>query len=96
MAWTVFPRNAFVFTLGEASLYESSPGVLRGFCGRCGTNLTYQNSARPEYIDVTTASLDRPEEFAPTKEIWTAEKIAWQQLNDSIPHFPQSSRKHNA
>jgi len=96
MAWAVFPQDAFVFTQGEASLYESSPGVIRGFCARCGTNLTYQNRARPAVIDVTTASLDRPEDFAPTKEIWIAEKIAWEQLNDAIPHFPQSSLKKSA
>lgn len=45
---------------------------------------------------LTTASLDRPDDFAPTKEIWTAEKIVWEQLNDSIAQFPQSSRKYGA
>ena len=30
------------FTLGERATYESTPGVQRGFCGRCGTPLTWE------------------------------------------------------
>lgn len=96
LAWVVFPLEGFAFTRGQPALFESSPGIERGFCAHCGTSLTYQRSERPDHIDVTTASLDRPDDFAPTKEIWTAEKITWEQLNDTIPRFPQSSKKYGA
>jgi hypothetical protein len=65
--------------------------VNRTFCGRCGTPLTYQKVDSPQTIDVTTVSLDRPDACAPTKEIWVEERIAWEPLSDSLPHYLRSS-----
>jgi hypothetical protein len=67
--------------------------VLRTFCGRCGTPLTYQNDDSPETIDVTTASLDEPQRFAPSREIWLDHRLAWEPVNEALPHFPGSSKK---
>ncbi|EFY91176.1 hypothetical protein J3459_017122 [Metarhizium acridum] len=38
--------------------YESSPGVLRGFCSRCGSSLSYRSLKYPEVVDVFIGSLD--------------------------------------
>lgn len=91
VAWTVFPVDAFAFTSGKPVEYESSPGVLRSFCRDCGTPLTYRRGAASRTIDVTTATLDAADEFAPVKEIWVAEKLSWERLNDDMLHFPASS-----
>jgi hypothetical protein len=91
VAWLVVPAAGFRFLAGEASRYASSPGVERSFCGRCGTSLTYSSARRPEVIDVTTASLDAPDAHPPTKEIWTAEHLAWEALNPALAQFPGSS-----
>src|SRR5689334_20871404 len=58
VAWVVFGADGFRFTAGTPATFASSPGVTRGFCRVCGTALTYQHTARPDAIDVTTASLD--------------------------------------
>jgi len=55
--------------------------------------LTYQRDTEPDTVDVTTASLDFPDDFAPTREIWVAHKLAWEQLNDNFPQYPGSSRQ---
>lgn len=91
VAWVVFASDGFGFTTGAPATFASSPGVTRGFCGVCGTALTYQHAARPGAIDVTTATLDDPDAFAPTKEIWVADKLAWESLNPSIEHYAGSS-----
>jgi hypothetical protein len=65
--------------------------VFRGFCGRCGTSLTWRTVAKPETIDITTATLDEPASFAPTKEIWIEHKLAWETTNRALPHFARSS-----
>ena len=44
-------------------------------------------------IDILTATLDDPNAFPPDKEIWVSHKLDWEQLNDALPHFPESSRK---
>lgn len=92
VAWVVLRSNDLMFVTGAPARFQSSPGVLRGFCARCGTSLTYQREDEPDTIDVTTATLDRADDFAPEREIWAAEKLAWESLNESLRHFPGSSR----
>lgn len=93
VAWVVWPAERFAFVKEAPARFESSPGIERTFCGRCGTPLTYQRISRPATIDVTTVTLDAADEFAPTKEIWTGEKLAWERVNDAIEQFAGSSVK---
>ena len=92
VAWAVFPANAFEFTKDEPSRFKSSPAVVRTFCSRCGTPLTYEHESRADAIDVTTATLDEPNRFAPVCEIWVGEKLAWETLDPKLPHYPRSSK----
>jgi hypothetical protein len=91
-AWVILPRHGLVFDSGTPTSFVSSPGKERTFCGRCGTSLTYTRDDRPDTIDIHTATLDRPEEFPPQREIWLDEKIDWMASNDAIPRFPRTSR----
>ena len=90
-AWAIFPRAAFAFIAGAPARFASSPKVVRTFCSRCGTSLTWQHEDRPLTIDVTSATLDDADAFAPTREIWVDEKLAWQTLDPALPHYPRSS-----
>src|ERR1700730_18573823 len=83
----------FAFVTGDPVRFRSPPSVVRTFCGRCGAPLTYQHDESPDTIDVTTATLDAPEAFPPTREIWLEHKIAWESLNENLQHFPKSSSK---
>jgi hypothetical protein len=65
--------------------YASSPGVLRTFCGRCGSPLTYSNVRRPAEIDVTLGSLDQPELAAPVDHIWMEDAPSWDVASDALP-----------
>jgi len=93
VAWVVVRSSELMFLAGTPTPFESSPGVLRTFCGRCGTSLTYQRDLESETIDVTTATLDSADAFAPTLEIWTAQKLAWESLNSRLRQYPGSSRQ---
>ncbi|RPH60248.1 MAG: GFA family protein [Acidobacteria bacterium] len=92
VGWVIFRSSDFMFSAAQPARFRSSPTVIRTFCGRCGTSLTYQRDTEPDTIDVTTASLDSPDDFAPTREIWIAHKLAWERLNDTLPQYPESSR----
>jgi hypothetical protein len=92
VAWVVLSCSDFSFTAGRPKVFRSSPGVLRSFCDRCGTSLTYQREGQTDSIDVTTATLDAPDDFAPTKEIWLDHKLHWMQANGAMLHYAQSSR----
>jgi hypothetical protein len=92
VAWVILPTSGLTWLSGTRTMYRSSERAMRGFCGACGTALTYERPADPSLIDITTASLDRPDEFAPRVEIWTAERIAWEPVNPEIRQFPESSK----
>jgi hypothetical protein len=81
LAWLILRSGDLRFVRGEPSSFPSSEAVTRRFCGLCGTQLTYQNDANPDAIDITTASLDHPDAFPPTKEIWLEHRIAWEAPN---------------
>lgn len=91
VGWVVFKASEFAFTSGEPTRFASSPGVTRTFCSHCGTPLTYQSEKRPALVDITTATLDDPNAFAPPKEIWLSHKIAWEAPNPEMKQYPESS-----
>jgi hypothetical protein len=93
VAWVVFRYSDFALVTGQPVAFRSSAPVLRTFCGKCGTPLTYQHNESLNTIDVTTSTLDFPESFAPTREIWIEHRLPWEPLNEVLQHFPRSSEE---
>ncbi len=87
VAWATFARVHFRIARGELAEYASSAQVVRGFCGRCGTSLTYRHEARTAEIDVTLASLDDPTRLAPQMHVWAGDKLPWISLDDGRPQL---------
>lgn len=59
-------------------LYESTPGVFRGFCSTCGSSLTWANQAEtPDRIAIALGTLDTPYEQKVTKHIFTESRVSW-------------------
>ncbi len=80
VAWITVKTSEFNFEKGSPKRYRTDTGAWRVFCDQCGTSLTYENDARPGEIDITTGSLDHPEDFAPTKDVFAEEKLPWVSL----------------
>jgi hypothetical protein len=91
VAWLTFERSQVTFTAGPAQSYRSSAGVVRRFCAKCGSQLTYENSSSPDTIDITTLSLDDPNRFPPTAEVWVEHRLAWQPSNGALAQHPEDS-----
>ena len=91
VAWIVLNCGDFTIVTCDPIRYRSSPPAVRSFCGKCGTPLTYQHDDSPDTVDVTTATLDLPDAFPPTREIWTEHKIAWEVLNEDLRHYRRGS-----
>lgn len=64
--------------------YESSPGVRRGFCSRCGASLLWEDSSR-DYIAVAAGSLDKPTGIRLTKHIYVADKGDYYRIEGYAP-----------
>ena len=68
--------------------FKSSPNVVRGFCGKCGTSLTYQADDFPDEIDITICSLDDPSTLPPKDHTQAAGKLRWTWLPEDLPVYP--------
>jgi len=91
VAWLTFKLESFQLLRGVPRSFRSSPGVVRTFCERCGTPLTYATEHTADSIDVTTVSLDDPTRFAPTQEVWLEHQLPWQLRNPRLEHCLRGS-----
>jgi hypothetical protein len=77
VAWITVRGSDFEFEKGTPKRYRTDTNAWRTFCDICGTSLTYQSDSRPGQVDITVGSLDRPEDFPPTKDVFPEEKLPW-------------------
>jgi hypothetical protein len=77
-----FPAERFAWTAGAPVRFASSPGVVRSFCGRCGTSLTFEGERWAGEVHVLVATLGHPEDFPPHGESFVEEKLPWLQLGE--------------
>lgn len=71
--------------------HESSPGVHRVFCGRCGSPLYSRRDAMPDMLRLRLGTLDTPVSGTPGKHIYTAYKAGWFDIHDDAPQFPEQA-----
>jgi hypothetical protein len=89
VAWLTFDRGQVDMLSGHPHIYRSSQGVIRQFCGTCGSQLSYETAESPTTIDITTASLDNPALFPPTSEVWLEHRVTWHTADPSRAHYPR-------
>ena len=77
VGWLLVRSEQFSITAGTPTSFNSSPGVIREFCGRCGTTLTWVGDKQPGRIDVTIGSLDQPNQFPPTRAVYRKHRVEW-------------------
>ena len=85
VAWFTVSAASLRWVQGTPVAYASSPGVLRRFCGVCGTSLTFEGA--PGEVDVTTASLDDPAAVPPRDHTHVASRLAWDLIADGLPAY---------
>lgn len=85
VAWITVPAGDFHIIAGTPKRLQSSPHAERRFCGDCGTGLTYQHAGHPGEIDITTCSLDHPEQIPPADQTFTQSRLPWMPSANSLP-----------
>lgn len=68
---------------GEPKRFRSSNKVSRGFCGECGTPMTYEPDGFS--AEIAIATLDHPGEVAPVIQVGLESKLAWCDALSSLP-----------
>lgn len=80
-----YPVEKVEFTHGARAFYNSSPGVSRGFCKKCGTPISYEAERFPGEIHLYVSAMENPDEFVPQRHVYCTEKISWLELQDDLP-----------
>ena len=77
------PKTAVTWQ-GEPTTYASSRFAVRGFCGRCGTPLSfaYEGSA---HMDLSVGSLDDPSAITPASHFAVETRVANWHAEDGLP-----------
>jgi hypothetical protein len=78
------PTTALSFTRGRPQLYQSTSYAERGFCGTCGTPLTFRY-LRSEWIAISIGSLDRPDDVQPEMHWGIESHVPWLTMCDGLP-----------
>jgi hypothetical protein len=90
--WISVPRGGFRFTAGAPAYYASSPGVRRGFCGRCGSPLTYENERMPDEVHILAGALASPEGVSASAHIFVEDEVPWLDAADDLPRYLKTRR----
>jgi hypothetical protein len=86
-----FPRAAFAWPKAEPTWYRSSRYAERGFCAVCGSTIAMREEVLADRVQVAVGSLDEPQRVRIDDHVWTEARIAWFDVKDDLPRFPQSS-----
>jgi hypothetical protein len=73
-AFVTADQAHLTWTRGQPMLFRSSKKVHRGFCGRCGTQLTYHH---PGGVELTIGAFDHPELLEPQVQVNHAKALPW-------------------
>ncbi len=88
--YAAFERDRVTFTKGDRKIYNSSPGVARAFCGKCGTPLTCELVEEEwdglPFILLHISTLDNPDDYVPDRHWYHELGIAWFEVADDLPH----------
>ncbi len=77
VTWLVVPESDFRYSDGTPVKLQSSGSGIRDFCGKCGTPVVCVSSEHPEIVDVTLGSLDHPEVYKPSFDVFEDTRLAW-------------------
>ena len=72
----------FEWTRGAPKRFVSSNIARRGFCGECGTPLTYETDSS---IDLAIVAFDEPDRIPPEVQLAPEARLAWV---DALPKLP--------
>ncbi|MDW3206802.1 MAG: GFA family protein [Alphaproteobacteria bacterium] len=83
------------FTLNDPSgalvWFDSSDFAKRGFCGRCGSNLFWDDGGAA--ISINAGSLDSPTGLRTDCHIFVADKGDYYEIADGLPQFRRSAEE---
>jgi hypothetical protein len=70
-----FPTAAVRFAAGPPTEFAPAPGVTRGFCGRCGSPISFVGARWPGEVHLHLGSFDDCSDVVPTVQAFAEERL---------------------
>lgn len=67
--------------------FESSPGVRRAFCTRCGSPMITRGEALGNAVGIPLGILDLDPGIRPSMHVFVRSMVTWIDLSDGLPRF---------
>lgn len=84
-------KETFTLSSGNPTYYSidaENPFYLhRGFCPSCGSPIILHRPERPKLVFVLAGSLDNPDLYKPTMNIFTDEAHKWDKMDNALENF---------
>lgn len=90
VAWTFCKTGSLNWVKGRPKVIHFSERE-RSFCGDCGTPLMFFDPSISELFEVSTNSLDAPDQYPPVDQCWVADALAWLDGLPQLPRFDHSA-----
>ena len=90
VAWMGYTPETVEWS-GERTFYKSSDIALRGFCAKCGSQMSFESTRWPGELHLYGVSLDNPEDYVPDLHCHHAERLAWLHVEDDLPKHKASA-----
>ena len=90
VAWVSFKEDTVTWT-GNLSYYKSSEQGTRGFCGTCGTQMSFVSTRWKEQVHLYAASLNDSSDYRPSLHCYFGERLKWISINNALPTFETSA-----
>ncbi|MFN8602594.1 MAG: GFA family protein [Candidatus Binatia bacterium] len=89
-------RKYWTYVAGEELVreYESSPGVFRAFCERCGSPIYSRRPDAPDVLRLRLGILEDDPERRSLAHFWVGSKAPWFDIGDALPQFSAGPADH--
>ena len=89
VTWVVISPDQFRWTAGEEFVqgYDSSPGIQRCFCRKCGSSLATAHNGR--ISEVAVGTVDGDPGLRTGAHIFVGSKASWHEITDDLPQFTE-------
>ncbi|MEI9404781.1 GFA family protein [Mesorhizobium argentiipisi] len=91
--WVGYRPDQFRFTRGKPRSFSRTKGVVRTFCEKCGTSITYRDEGLSDELYVTIGFFDHPERFKPHAHAYWRLRLPWLEFADDLPRIDTYSRR---
>ncbi len=84
-SFATYLLDKVVFTGAMPTRFPTDDGVVRSFCGQCGSPVAYESTEKENQIDLHLGLFDDLEQIKPRNHTFYAEKVSWLQADDHLP-----------